>query len=535
MTSMPGSSASDSPKPRRIAIDEPPAGGGSRPGFGGAVGWTLLGTLIPGLGYLRAGRRVLGGIILGLVVVAIGGVAALAVLYPGGLKQALLSSAVLNQTVLYGVAAALLVIALAWVIMITTTHLSLRPRPATVVQRVVGGVVVGVLSFAIAAPMAFGANLAFTTAGAMSIFDSGDGNTTNPADPFKGQERVNVLLLGGDSGVKSHRSAAVGARTDTVIVASIDTHTGAATLITLPRNATQMPFPADSPLHKYYPKGFTDPSGNLLNAEYLLNAMYRNVPAQVPNNLLGKTKDFGASVMMQSVGYALGLEIDYYAFVNMDGFKDFINAIGGITVNVNYRIPVGGHNASGNEPAQAPAEWIEVGPNQHLSGGYALWYARGRYQLNDYSRMERQRCVINAVVKQADPANILLNFQAVMSTGQKNITTNIPVDMLSPMADLAMKTKNTKVRSLVFDPSNGFYSWKPDWNKVRSQVAEALDSTAANAQPTTSPSTPASTAPTTPTSSGTPTAGSTPSTSSKDKSDDLDSACAYNPHKYTGK
>jgi LCP family protein required for cell wall assembly len=535
MTSTPGSAASGSPGPRRIAIDDTPRGG-TGPGFGSAVGWTVLGAIIPGLGYLRTGRKVLGFTILGLVILTVSGIGAYAVLNRRAITQLLA-----NQTVLYGIAGGLLVLALAWVAMITTTHLSLRPFPASAAQRIIGGVLVGVLSFAIAAPLAFGANVAYTTAAGLSIFDSSDGNT-NAADPWQGQDRVNILLLGGDSGVKSHRSLAVGARTDTVMVASIDTHTGAATLITLPRNATQMPFPVDSPLHKYYPKGFTDPSGNLLNAEYLLNAMYRNVPAQVPNNLLGKTKDFGASVVMQSAGEALGLKINYYAFVNMDGFKDFINAIGGITVNVNYRIPVGGHNASGNEPAQAPTSWIEVGPDQHLTGGYALWYARGRYQLNDYSRMERQRCVINAVVKQADPANILLNFQAIVATGEKNISTNIPRDLLPSMVDLAMKTKNTKVRSLVLDPSNGFYSWKPDWTKVRSQVQKALDSTAANAQPTADPSTstapsgPASTPPTSGTSaSNAPTAGSTPSTNSKDKSDDLDAACAYNPHKYTGK
>ncbi len=529
---------------RRVATANVASDRGLRPGFGGAAGWTVLGTILPGLGFLRAGRKVLGSILLGITVLGVGALATFAIVDPAGLKQA-----VLNPTVLYGAAAALLVLALGWVLIITTTHLSLRPRPATVPQRILGGALVGVLAFAVAGPMAFGANVVYASAGALGIFEAGDGTTANPTDPWKGQKRLNILLLGGDSGTKSHRSLAVGSRTDTVIVASIDTHTGAATLITLPRNATKMPFPPNSPLRKHYPNGFTDTS-NILNAEYLLNAMYRNVPAQVPNNLLGKTKDFGASVMMQSVGYALGLKIDYYAFVNMDGFKDFINAIGGITVNVNYRIPVGGHNASGNQPAQAPESWIEVGPNKHLSGGYALWYARGRYQLNDYSRMERQRCVINAVVKQADPANILLNFQAIATTGEKNISTNLPRDLLPSMVDLAMKTKNTKVRSLVFDPSNGFYSWKPDWNKVRSQVQKALDTTTANAEVSPSASgspVPGSTAPSSggstaaaPTGGSTstaPTGSSTPSatTKSKDKSDDLDDACAYNPKKYTGK
>ena len=46
-----------------------------------------------------------------------------------------------------------------------------------------------------------------------------------------------------------------------------------------------MPFPSGSPLHKYYPNGFTNGDGN--NAEYFLNAMYDNVPKSVPKNVLG--------------------------------------------------------------------------------------------------------------------------------------------------------------------------------------------------------------------------------------------------------
>jgi polyisoprenyl-teichoic acid--peptidoglycan teichoic acid transferase len=533
MTTSPGTNPSGSSFGRRLADEELTSGGGVRPGFGGAVAWTVAGTLIPGLGLWRAGRRVLGGVIMGVLVLVIGGLATLAIINP-----TLITSLAVDPNVLYGFAAVLAILAVAWITLIATTHLALRPRPATVVQRLIGGGLVGVLAFAVAAPLAFGANFVYTSAGAVnSIFDSGDssGTSTNAADPWAGKDRINVLILGGDSGVKSHRSKAVGARTDTVIVASIDTHTGAATLITLPRNTENMPFPPDSPLRKYYPNGFTSGSSDLYTrSQYLLNAMYRDVPAQVPNDILGKTKDFGAAVLMQSVGYALGLEIDNYIFVNMDGFKDFVNAIGGITVNVNYRIPVGGHQASGGSPAELPSDWIEVGANQHLTGGYALWYARGRYSLNDYSRMERQRCVINAVVKQADPANVLLNYQAIVKSGESNISTNISRNMLPALGDLALKTKNTKLRSLVFDPSNGFHSYAPNWTKVRKQVQEALNTTAANAQITASPSASSSAAPSTSTSaSASPSSSAT--TSSKDKSDDLDDACAYNPHKYTGK
>lgn len=523
MTTSPGTNPSGSSRGRRLAADDLTSGGGLRPGFGGAVAWTVAGTVIPGLGLWRAGHRVLGGVIIGALVAILGSLGVFAVINPTALK-----AAATDPNLWYGVAAVLLVAALGWIAVITTTHLALRPRPASAVQRIVGGALVGLLSFAVAAPLAFSANLAYTSASFLSTtFESGGDTNVNGTDPWNGADRVNVLLLGGDSGTK--RASTLGARTDTIIVASVDIKTGATTLFTLPRNATKMPFPPDSPLHKYYPNGFTDPS-NVANAEYFLNAMYRNVPAHVPNDILGKTKDFGAKAMMVSVGYALGLKIDYYGFVNMDGFKDFMNAIGGITVNVNYRVPIGGRNASGSNPEQAPSDYIEIGPNKHLTGGYALWYARGRYHLDDYSRMERQRCVINAVIKQADPATILANYQAVAESGKKTIKTNIPRELLLPLLDVALRAKNAKLRSLVLSPDNGFVFGRPDWVKVRSQVQKSLNETSSANTETPSASPDPSTS-TSPSGSASPSA----SPSKKPKSEDLEDACAYHPKDGTKK
>jgi len=510
------------------------ASGGGQPeelrGFGETSLWTVLGTVVPGIGLLRAGRRLAGGVVLALFAIGVVGIGLGALAFwnvLGSQRRDQVAQLALDPNNLYAAAAALLVVALGWVAVVTTTHLALRTSPATAVERVAGGVLVGVLSFAVAAPLALGANYAYISGSAIStIFGGGDTDGTPPptgADPWAGTDRLNILILGGDSGVKSNRSASVGARTDTVIVASIDTHTGATTLITMPRNAERMPFPPDSPLRKYYPNGFVSPKPNpslFERSQYLLNAMYRNIPAQVPNNVLGKTKDFGASVMMQSVGYALGLDIDYYVFVNMDGFKDFINAIGGITVNVNYAVPIGGHDASPPYPEEKPAGWIEPGPDQHLKGGTALWFARGRYHLKDYDRMERQRCVVYAVTQQTTPATVLANYQAIAATGEKNITTNIPRTLLPAMAELGLKVKGTKTRSLVLDPSTGFHSYAPDWSWVRAKVKKALSETAATAvgQPAQSPS--ASSSP-----------SSSPSVKAT-KSDDLSVVCSYHPQDY---
>ncbi|MFT4110706.1 LCP family protein [Propionicimonas sp.] len=472
--------------------------------FSGALGWTALGAIVPGLGLWRAGRRVAGGILIGLFVVIVGG---LGVLYVTNRNA--VESAVLAPGTLQNIAIGLIVVALAWVAVIGISHLALRPANASTGQRAAGAAVVGVLSFVVAAPMAVGANLAWTTG---NLLDSVIGTdetpnstqpTINAADPWKDKDRLNILILGGDSG--NDRPSSEGDRTDTVIVASIDTHTGATTLFTLPRNTEKMPFPKNSPLSKYYPNGFTSGSSDLYTrSQFLLNAMYRVVPTVVPHDVLGKTKDFGASVMKVSVGYALGLPIDYFVKVNMDGFKDFINAIGGITVNINYKVPIGGQTDAGIKPEG----YLKPGANQHLNGRLALWYARGRYGLDDYKRMERQRCVINAVVQQTTPATVLANFQSIAAAGEKTITTDVPRSLLTDLVDLGVKVKGTKLRSVVFDPDNGFNSPSPDWAKVRKQVQKALKETADGVTETASPST---------------------TKKHKKKSDDLEQICAYHP------
>lgn len=527
----------DSPAPdgvsaRRAVDDTPgePAGPARRvaPGrsFSGALGWTVLGTMIPGLGLLKAGRRVAGSLVLGAFLLLIGGGVYLA------LNRDLATRLAVAPGVLQGVAIGLGVGALAWVLVIGFTHLSLRPANPGIGQRVAGAAVVGLLSFVVAAPMAFGANLAWTAGNALDTIIGTDDtpNSTQPTinveDPWKDKDRLNILIIGGDSG--TGRSASQGDRTDTVIVASIDTHSGATTLFTLPRNTEKMPFPKDSPLHKYYPNGFTSGSTDLYTrSQFLLNAMYRVVPTKVPHDVLGKTKDFGASVMKVSVGEALGLPVDYFVKVNMDGFKDFINAMGGITLNVNYRIPIGGQT----DAHIKPTDYIEPGPDQHMNGREALWYARGRYGLDDYKRMERQRCVINAVVQQTTPDKVLANFQAIAAAGENTITTDVPRNMLSNLATLGLKVKNTKLRSVTFTPGvAGFTSYDPDWAKVQARVKKALKETAAGVEPT-----PTASASGTPTASGsatpTSTASPTKSSTAKAKSDDLEEVCGYHPEK----
>lgn len=499
--------------------------------MGGAVGWTVLGTILPGLGLWRSGKRLTGSLVMAVSILVVVGLAGLVLTQ----RQALVSVAS-DAEVLRWAALALLVLAVLWVLVIGATHLSLRPSNTSTGQRLLGAVVVGGLSFAVAAPLAFGANVAYSASGLVrTVFEPDEENKsstlptiTNKVDPWAEKERLNVLVLGGDSG--TGRSKKLSMRADTVIVASIDTHTGATTLFSIPRQTARMPFPEDSDLSKHFPNGWYD-GRDPLNPDYWLNAMYRFAPAYVPKDVLGDTKYLSEDIMKVSVGEALGLDIDYFVNVNLDGFKDIINALGGVTLNVNSPLPIGG-DKDRNIP---PKEWIDPGPDQHMGGRLAMWYARGRWGYDDYSRMSRQRCVINAVAQQANPQNVLLNFEKLAAAGEKTVTTDIPQSMLPAMLELADRVQGTKLRSIVFiNGKDGFSTTNPNWTTVAKRVKTALKETA-KSNPESASADPTASADSTASASASPTkapSSSKPTKSSKPKSDDLTNECAYNPTDY---
>ena len=350
-----------------------------------------------------------------------------------------------------------------WAAVVVAGYLLLVPRGTGRGRRAVGGLVVAALLAAAVVPAVFAGRFALEGRDLIAEVFPDDGQSAtvdDDPDPFGDQERVNVLLLGGDGG-----EGREGVRTDTVIVASIDTDTGDTTLFSLPRNLEDLPFPADSPLAELYPDGFD--AGT--ESESLLNAVYRNGPAMHPD-VLGPTDNAGADFLKLGVGEALGLELDYYVLINLEGFSRLVDALGGITVNVNYWVPIGG------EPTKRilPDDFIRPGPNQELDGFTALEFARGRYNLTDYDRMARQRCTIDAIVDAADPITMLSKYQEIARTTRDVVFTDIPRSALDDFVDLAFLVKDAEIRSVVFDNSVISPAY-PDYDLIRGIVTLALE------------------------------------------------------------
>jgi LCP family protein required for cell wall assembly len=478
--------------------------------------------VIPGTGYLFAGRKKLGAVVL---TISLGLLAAAG--YLGLTQRDRLLELAVKPEQLRSLTIGLCLLGTLWIIVIVTSHRALRAGTASKGSRVGGAVLVGFLSFAVAVPTAMGVQTARTQQDLVqTVFAGGDSKSAtrptikNEKDPWAGKPRVNVLLLGADDAADRD-----GVRTDTVIVASIDTVTGNVSLISLPRKLMFMPFPKGTKLHEAYPDGFGKDGISMQDRlEWMLDAMYKNVPEQ-HKGIVGASDNEGADILKLSVGEATGLSMDYYVQINLAGFTQLVNALGGITVNINYPIPVGG-----SDDAQRPPNYyLKPAQNKHLWGLEALWYARGRYKIPnpDDARSARQRCAIHAIAESATPANLLKSYTGLADVGKNMLRTDIPQQTVLPaFLTLARKIKSAKVSEVPLDGSKLKFAYPhPDYDGLRETVAAALE---AKPVPTT-PTTPVGTPKPQPTkTTGKPTSGK-PSTPSTTAPADLADACEYHP------
>ena len=428
--------------------------------MGSALGITLMSAVLPGSGFWWAGRRMLG---LVTMVAAVAALVAGALLLPHDLRGALdfaFDPARLEVTSLV-----LGLVLVLWTTVVVLTFLMVRPFGVRRWVTGVGAVVVAALIVGVAVPAAVASRYANVQADFVkSVFENNQSATApevKAEDPWGGRDRVNVLLLGGDGG--PYRD---GVRTDSMILVSVDTHTGRAVSFSLPRNMMNAPFPVKSPLHQVFPDGFTgdgDPAG------WMLNAVYREVPILYPH-ILGKSTNEGADAIKQAFEGATGLPVDYYVLINFQGFQQMVNAIGGVTVNINAPVAVNGDTDRGIPPTR----YLQPGPDQHLNGFDALWFSRGRYGADDYQRMDRQRCMIQAIAAKANPLNLLRNYQAVAQAGKELVRTDIPRKLLPAFVDLGLKVKEHPLKSVVFRLSDSFNPGDPDFAYVHDTVAKAL-------------------------------------------------------------
>ena len=350
------------------------------------VGATLV---LPGLAQLMCGSKAVGRAALRVVFLVILTVSiGYAVIGRDGVIRL-----GLNTFALTTFEVTVVVLALAWLGLFIDAWRLGRPPSLRGPHRVLSAGLSLTLMAGVAAPSAYAAHLIDLQRSVIkNVFVVG-----KLGDLYKG--RLNIALLGGDGGLDR-----TGIRTDSISLVSVDVATGKSVLFSLPRNLRYVQFPPGTVMAKRFPNGFPDFAFGIYTWATANKALFPGVANP------------GALAVEQAIAQTLGIPVHYYALVNLAGFQSVVDALGGITLRVDERLPIGGGHQTGvcdlpgggcREGAPNPIlGWIEPGL-QHLDGYHALWYARSRATTTDYDRMARQRCVFGAILHEANPATVL--------------------------------------------------------------------------------------------------------------------------------
>ncbi len=418
----------------------------------------VLNIVLPGSAQVLAGNRGLGRFglrtTLGLFLV----LASAGVLY--ALNPELVFTVATNSIGLWILAAGLLFCSVLWVVLTLDTLRLVRLVKARPKSRPYIAGLATVVMVAVAGTSGYGAYVATTASGVLSTMF-----ITAPSEP-PADGRYNILVMGGDSG-----SDREGMRPDSMSVVSIDADTGQAVIIGLPRDLNPIPFPEDSPLHASYPDGYGYEDHCDVDA-CMLNSIYTEVDQKSPEmypDAEAAGSEPGIEGMRDAARGITGLTIQYYALIDMQGFSDLIDALGGVDINVAERLPIGGRF----EDLSDVEGWVEAG-QQHMNGWTALWYGRSRHTTDDYDRMARQRVLQQAILTQFTPANVLTKFQGIAAAGQQVVKTDIPQGALGYFTNLAGKTKALPMATVELVPDNGVDPEDPDYEYIRGLIDAAL-------------------------------------------------------------
>jgi LCP family protein required for cell wall assembly len=282
--------------------------------------------------------------------------------------------------------------------------------------------------------------------------------------PWDGKGKLNILLVGVDQ-----RGNQGYFNTDTLIVVSIDPKTRQVAMFQIPRDTTNVPVPSNA-------RGVWGTTyANKINAWYANNRVRTDLWP-------GKTVAARGFASLKAIlGELYGIDIPYYVMVNFQGFRDAVNTLGGIQINVQIPVAESDYPVGGGTVTRI---YIPAGP-QHMTGGEALIYARSRHRAEggDFDRGRRQQRVITSLKEQMNPRAVLANLDQLVQDMKGAVKTDIPISLMPKLLSLADSIDLKNIRSYVFAPnyyasqgynSSGQYVVEPNVSRIRKAVKQAF-------------------------------------------------------------
>lgn len=249
----------------------------------------------------------------------------------------------------------------------------------------------------------------------------------------RGYDLMNIVLLGNDEELSDDNFI----RTDTMIIVSINRTTGTVAMLGLPRD-----------LYVYIP-GWTM---QRLNLAYQRGAS------------VGWT-DGGFGLLRQTILYNFGINVHYYAMVNLTGLKAVIDTLGGVEVAVDCAIlnlPLIGAEvpAAATRVTEEGSYLLPVGV-YGMNGAEALWYARARDNAIEFDRQRRQMQLLRAIWREARDRGLLTNAPALWGEIQPYLETNLTFEDLIGLLPIALNLDPRGIENFNFRRLYHTTPWQP--------------------------------------------------------------------------
>jgi anionic cell wall polymer biosynthesis LytR-Cps2A-Psr (LCP) family protein len=294
---------------------------------------------------------------------------------------------------------------------------------------------------------------------------SGDGEKWGGLIP-KERTTFTILLMG--YGGPGHEGAYL---TDTMMLARIDTEKKKVLLISIPRDIwIQLPTQSG--------KEFS----SKINASYQAG-LFRDKYPDIRGEYTGE--EGAARLVKKVVGDIVGFEVEQIIAIDFDGFKQAVDTLGGVDVNVekpftDYEYPVTGKedDLCGVSPDDtAKLEELEKiatdSPNlaypcrykvlnfeagtQHMSGETALKFVRSRHSAQDggdFNRARRQQLFLQAVKGKVLNISFLPKILPLLDSLENNIRTDIPLELTQKLLKQAPNSSEYEIHQIVLDTDN---------------------------------------------------------------------------------
>lgn len=248
------------------------------------------------------------------------------------------------------------------------------------------------------------------------------------------RQPISILLMGLDNGYGDVRSKDEPARSDTMMLLTINPKKNRSEIVSLPRD------------------------------------IYTKIVGHGTYEKLNHSYAYGqAEMTVNSVQHLTGVPIDYFVAVNMDGLKQIVDAVGGVDIVSPFTFEFDDMR-------------FEGGKKVHMDGMHALAFARMRHEdpQGDLGRQKRQQLVVQAIIKKAKRIDVLKHYKKILKTVKTNIRTDLS---LSDLVDLeagymgAVKRPHhlqVMVHAMTIDDLECLYVSKPSMLSVSNALRKNL-------------------------------------------------------------